>query len=606
MSNARLEPTEPSAVRPSRSSAPTVVHMQFEWPRSNSAGLSDNFFLGAWHPSRPLRVDVCGTPPTAHIARTGRNWILLSAASPSHPPGTGLVHQAEDGSSAVAFRGYVLPQLHSYSADADIVTYWGTRLAEEHNGVFAAAVIGPGGERLTLLSDILGIGPLYYRVLADVILFSTNPRFLAADRDRPDLVAWRSIAQTSWIVGDRSLTVDVNRTPPGQALCWRRDGTQDVVHARSLPRGTRPVNERAVSEVEEAFQQAMDRCLRLNGGNVVLPLSSGFDSRRILAAMLRRQVNFHAVTYRALQKQHRDLDARFAGEMARDFAFPHATLDSTNLEQYAVDDRIRRSLVDAETREHSWAIQLMQWLPAKPGFLFDGVAGDILGDPVGWSAHTGLAVESRSFEDELDAIALHSITRDHDSVLSSDQWPSAADLRQDVKAYLRQFLPRDNIGEIAFLLLRQRRVIAPWTQQLAPPGYVPLCPYLDLDYLRLLLDFRSTEKHATKFQRACLREFWPEFYRYPGNRDIPEDTPPGSAEVPNAQTLRCQATLLQEIGSDGLSALRRLLTMRGQFGLSLSRRSSKFSLRDRWYLMPLMELVSREVRRTPCWKLVAA
>src|SRR5262249_10283743 len=162
-------------------------------------------------------------------------------------------------------------------------------------------------------------------------------------------------------------------------------------------------------------------------------------------------------------------DARFASKMARDFGFPHTAIEPTSDEEYASDDRTRRVLVDAETREHSWAVRVMRWLPTRPCALFDGIAGDILSDPFGWSGHTGLSVEARSTEDELDAIAAHGVTNEFDSVLSATEWPSVADIRAEVKAYLRTFLPRNNIAEIGFLLLRQRRVIAPWSQQLTPP-----------------------------------------------------------------------------------------------------------------------------------------
>jgi hypothetical protein len=584
-----------------RTEAPDV-RIEFQWPSPDANGSCDNFFFGAWHPSRNLRVAISGLPPTAYTERKGPNWVLVSAASPLHSPGTGLVHGTEN-SGGVAFRGYVLPQLHSYSAQNEVLTYWATRSSEEHNGVFSTAYIGPLGETLTLLTDVLGIGPLYYRAFGDVILFGTNPRFLGVDADSPDLVAWRSLTQTSWIIGDRSLSIGVTRVPAGQALCWTQDGRRSAVTTGRLPFGTRPVDHRSVGEVEEAFQQAMDRCLQLNGGSFVLPLSSGFDSRRILAALVRRKVDFQSVTYRSFQKGLRDLDARFASEMARDFGFPHVVVEPANGERYAEDDRSRRILVDSETREHSWAIPVMRWLPGRPCFIFDGIAGDILGDPVGWTMHTGLSVEARSPEDELEAIVTSGITDEYDSVLSPDQWPSTSDLREDVKTYLRAFLPRSNISEIAFLLLRQRRVIAPWSQQLAPPGHVPLCPYLDLDYLRLLLGFVSSDKHTTKFQRACLKEFWPDFYRYPGNRDVPVDMAPGSPALRNTQTLHCQATLLHEIGAyGGLPALYRLLTMRGRVGLSLARRSAALALWDRWYLTPLMELASREARRVSCWK----
>ena len=264
---------------------------------------------------------------------------------------------------------------------------------------------------------------------------------------------------------------------------------------------------------------------------------------------------------------------------------------------------VRRILVDSETREHSWAIPVMRWLPT-PCFIFDGIAGDILGDPVGWTIHTGLSVEARSAEDELEAIVTSGITDHYDSVLSSEQWPSVSDLREDVKTYLRAFLPRSNISEIAFLLLRQRRVIAPWSQQLAPPGHVPLCPYLDLDYLRLLLGFVLGQAHHQVSAGVPPKEFGLTSIGIPATGTFPSMAP-GSPALRNTQTLHSQATLLHEIGAyGGLPALYRLLTMRGRVGLSLARRECSARLWDRWYPTPLMELASRSAPRGRAGKLV--
>ena len=578
--------------------------IRFRWPGQGPAGECDNFFLGIWHPSRTIRVELTDSPSVPIVQRYGSNWFLASAASPLHPVGSGLLHVNPRTSFAVGFRGYVIPLLHSYSASADILEYWAEHPLAEHNGVFCAALIGKQGRSLTLITDVLGIGPLYYRKLGDAIVFSTNPRYLTADDDGADLLAWRSLVQTSWIVGDRTLSRHVKRLPAGHALSLSREG-EDLMpwfDFHRLPSGTREVGRTAVGEVEEALDLAIGRCLKLKLGGAVLPLSSGFDSRRILAIMLKRKAEFQAITCRTYQKGHRDLDARFANEMARDFGFAHEIVEAGSNEQYVADDVARRRLVDAETRDHSWAIQVMKALPAQPCLFFDGIAGDILGDPVGWSMHVGLEVDARSEDAELDAIATHSISSTFDSVLRPGLWPSVEELRHDVKAYLGSFVPRANVGELAFLLLRQRRAISPWSQQLLPPGHVVVCPYLDFDYLRLLLDFSSVSKHATKFQRACLREFWPELYRYPGNRDVPEDLPPGSSELEDSRSLNCYGPMRDEVKAhDGMRQLRELLTVKGRLALHLSDWSRAAQIRALWYLQPLMELVARQVESHSCW-----
>jgi hypothetical protein len=134
------------------------VRIQFQWPSPDANGSCDNFFFGAWHPSRNLRVAMVGLPPTAYAERRGPNWLLISAASSLHPPGTGLVHGTED-LGGLAFRGYVLPQLHSYSPESEVLAYWASRSFEEHNGVFSTAYIGRRGETLTFGHRVLRGAP---------------------------------------------------------------------------------------------------------------------------------------------------------------------------------------------------------------------------------------------------------------------------------------------------------------------------------------------------------------------------------------------------------------------------------------------------------------
>ena len=565
----------------------------------------DNFFVGAWHPARSLSVDWANSEDPS-ITWTGRrNWVLVSATEPRQ--GLGLVHQDAWG-GGTAFRGYVLPDVHSYSPGAVICESWLDTTAAR-NGVFSAAVIGRDGASLALATDLLGVGTLYWRRLpCGVVLFATNPRYLACPDDEADWLAWRCLVQTSWIGSDRSLTAGVQRVPAGQTLTFAGSGEPALSSPAwaALPEGTQRIDSRTLAQVEQVFQQAVDRCLRVRGGSVMLPLSSGFDSRRVLAALLHRKVDFTAVTYRALQQGHRDLDARFASQMARDFGFPHLVVDTSDA-QYINDDISRRALVDAETREHTWSMRVHSVLSNSCDVFFDGIAGDILGDPVGWLKLTKLAIAERTPENEIESIARQAIRSDFDGVLAPAAWPSAEDIRADLRPYLRRLLRRANLGELAFLLLRQRRAIALWSQQLAPPGVVPLYPYLDIDYLRATLALSSEDKHRTNLQRSCLRDFWPEFYRYSGNRDIPPDMPFGSPARDELRTVRCLERLHEELRAAGaMPQLRELLTSKGRLMLAASRSIPLLAVRWAWCLLPLMELVSRQAHRVPVWEPVEA
>ena len=579
----------------------------FQWPDDEPSHAYDNFFFGLWHPNQPVHVEWTQSPARSCLHYQGPNWFLASAASPFHQSTRGLVHREAESSFAVGFRGYVLPHLHSNSSSSDILEYWRSRTYNEHNGVFSTAIVSPSGDTLTLVTDALGIGSLYYRTCGDAVLFSTSPRYLSMSHDQPDLIAWRSLLQTSWILGDRTLSLDIKRVPAGNTICFSSQGERSVpwFNFDRLPDGATPAGRTAIGDVEDAFQQAVARCLALRLDSHVLPLSSGFDSRRILTGLMKHNADFQAITSRVFQKEYRDLDATFARAMAEKFGFRHTIVEAQKIEEYVSDDHARCLLVGGETGEHTWAIRLMAALPNKPSMLFDGIGGDILGDPVGWNVHIGLQVTPSSPEEDIESIAQASMTNILDSTLRRNHWPAIEDLREDLTSYLRQYIPRRNIAELAFLLLRQRRTIALWSQQLLPPGHLAVYPYFDLDYLRLLLSFTAGDKHAIKFQRATLREFWPEFYQYPGNRDIPPALPPGSPQLYQDRALRCYLTMIEDMTPQGgVRFLRTLLAKKGRLIFDCSAWSRSMAVRNLWRFHHLAELVWRETLSKPCWKIL--
>lgn len=576
--------------------------LRLHWPEARPDGATDNFFLGCFNPTCRLSVSWDRAPTTAVATRHGPNWFLASAISPE---GQGLVH-ASLSRGAVAFRGYVLPDIHTYTSSTTIESNWLLGVERHHHGVYSVAVIDQGEQRLTLETDLLGIGTLYWRQLGSTVLFSTSPRFLACTGDTPDRLAWRCLVHSSWIAADRSLTEGVFRVPAGKTVRVSPTGVRiDGSRFDSIPIGTRRMDARALGEIEEVFQQALDRCVRLSHGNLMLPLSSGFDSRRILAGLVRGNRNFTAVTCRLIQSERMDLDARFASAMARDFEFDHAVVEAAE-DRYLTDDLTRRTLLDGESVEHTWAIRVLYGGPTKYGSILDGIAGDVLGDPVGWTEQLGVPLPDSQVGPELDAIVGHAIGLQLESVLAAGAWCSTAEAREDLRTYLSPLSDRPNLGELSFLLLRQRRAVALWSQQLVPPGVVPLYPYLDPDYLSLLLSISSGDKHAADIQRSCLREFWPEFAQYPGTRDVPSELRPDLVATEKAHSAACQRQLRREINASGAkSTLHQMLTAKGRIALEAGTLIQGLAPRWRWYLIPVMELVSRHVRGVPIWELEA-
>jgi hypothetical protein len=591
------------------------MRLKLTWPRMASPHLYENFYLGGWHPSETIALDWSDPPPSVRpVCIVGNNWFLASNTSRVHRHEPGLVHAppASQGkpADAVAFSGYILaPPVHSYSPSQDILSYWLNVSPGEHNGVFSAACVRDSGAVLDLVTDMFGIAPLYYRRLQDLVLFATNPRYLAADGDEPDYRAWRCLVQTGFILGDRTLTKSVLRVPPRHVLRFRGD----TIEARpwfdygGWPDGSRRIDGEAIANFEESFQSALSRCLQLQTPGIVLSLSSGHDSRRILAGLQYRDVPFEALTVRVFQKENRDLDATFASLMAEELGFPHRVIDSSHAvgsRGYAVEfaryDRERQILLASECDYHTWAVPLMHALPESPTIFFDGLAGDVFGN-------SGFVVPHLHEDPEADRflIADHAISSEFDGLFRRESLPTADDIRDELIAFIEKLPPGLNQAELAFLLLQTRRAIAIWAQLMVPAGHVVVCPYFDLDHIRVTLAYHPGDKFVMKPQTRCLERFWPLYFAFPGSRAIPPDIPPGPSRLTRLRYVACFRQLQQELLESGaMPEMTRFLGANGRLRFWLARKNGWAGQRLGWAFKQLMELVAQETEKSACWHIV--
>lgn len=542
-----------------------------------------------------------------------KNWFLLSNVSMLHTQSPGLIHserevleECPECPDAVAFRGYILtPPIHSFSSSKAILRYWLSDYPMEHNGVFATTCIRDSGSTLELISDAFGMCPLYYREFEGMILFATNARYLTAEYDEPDYMAWRCLIQSGFIAADRTLSSAIKRVPAGYIVRFHEGKAeqQQWFDYGTLPEGRHGVDRKTFEKVEQAFQQAMSRCLRLKATANFLPVSSGYDSRRLLVGLLDQKAPFETATVRVFQKGYRDLDARFATLMAKELDFPHYVVERRTSWEYASDDYIRRILVDAETPLHTWAVILMQSLPEYPTLLFDGLAGDVLGNAefiIPGRLPSGV-YESPDTDREL--FVNRTITNDYDAIFHPGKWPSADDVRRELMAYVETLPSIMNQATLAKLLLRTRRSIAPWTQHMLQAGHIAVYPFLDLDYVRTTLMYHPADKHRTPLQKACLEKYWPQYFQYPGSKAIPPDMPQGSPEHENERHLACLHQLQQELRKQGgLAVLTQLLTRKANLRFQLSLKNDRMALMSMWAFRQLMELVAHSTGKITCWK----
>lgn len=456
--------------------------------------------------------------------------------------GNSLVSISDEGWSL--FRGYELDRgFRSYQN-----LQFDDALSELRNGVFCGAQFSRKDRAFSIKSDVFGISPVYLKETESGVYFSSHYSLLIEDGACPDLVGQLSMLKNGFSVGQRTCFGSVERMAPASlyrysAIHKNRTSWFDF---GSLECRGRTVDKKAVEEVELLFSQAMQRCCALAYGNVCLPFSSGYDSRRILGYLLDKRVDFSAVTARSLKRIGSDLydiDARFAGSLCRALGISHETVELPSLANVPAWLGLRDEMYGSESWMHDWAVPLVERLSqSPPGVIFDGLGGDVLGNS---------GYESRLFHDcsetNIGIFFAETLKQSLDPVLGYGKEV----IEQFVYEYwnfLASLPFGSNQSEIAFLLTRTRRSVSTWIAASHSSSHLPVYPYFDLDYVRKCLEFLPGEKYKKFLQKECLRHFHPHLYQYPGSRDLPPNLMP----EPHEWTKRMRSSSL----SYYLSALR--------------------------------------------------
>ncbi len=481
------------------------------------------FFLACVSPKEA--PDFSGSPDNLSVITSSKFWAVTSLSPFTQ---TGLAHKIAE--NFIVFRGYETSiGVHSYSPTSDLAKIDDSEKLE--NGVFSFLKFDTASQSAIVRSDAFGINPLFYRRENGTWLFASHPGLIHLAGDSPDLISWASLIQDGYPFGDRSFYNDINRFPAGAEMHinGKECETKQWFDFSKLPKGTVAVDDEAINVIENAYRNSMARCLSLKIENVTLPFTSGFDSRRFFAFMVRNGIKFKAVTCQTFaRKKGRDydIDSIYAPKIAAAFGIECDVIPASSNEQLVADIQKRQSLIGTETFMHSWAMPLMQWLSRRPpSLVFDGLAGDVLGNSS--FDIEGLDGSPNRSAAQIVEKAVKPRTLRHLSASIN----SIRDYREKYEQYVAKFSPNRNQSQLAFFQSRTRRSVAPWITMMHPPGHVVVFPYCDTEFAHVALTYDPGQKFQRYLQRECLQRFYPEFYDFASSRSLPPDHAPISKEI---------------------------------------------------------------------------
>jgi asparagine synthase (glutamine-hydrolysing) len=218
----------------------------------------------------------------------------------------------------INLRGSLEKTLHTLvGQDCDLAS----RALAELDGAFAALFWDNSQQKMAIITDFLGMQPLYCVHREGLLLLATEAKGITASglvNLDLDPLGWGSLLARGHMMGDHTLLQAVKRVEAGTVLSW--EPTQGNLKASPYWRWP---ERRPIQRVEDVdtgdLVELLRRCVRgysahYAGGTVLL--SGGLDSRLLTSILL--QEHLHP---KALILEHPDesnnADGKFAVEAAR-------------------------------------------------------------------------------------------------------------------------------------------------------------------------------------------------------------------------------------------------------------------------------------------------
>lgn len=236
--------------------------------------------------------------PWFHMhALTGDGWGLGHVWL-GKLPGTRSPVRDESGRWHLALDGEVdnldalLPDLAGLGGDdsqarrlATLAARHGVEALTRAEGNFAMAIWDQRERTAYLLSDRLGLHPLYYTLRGSALLWASKVRPLLEDPALPveiDPIALGDLLAFEFVLGSKTLIRSVSLLPPATLLTFR-DGRAALRRYWRIRYAPAPM---AAADAADAFASTLERAVNramATPARVGVPLSGGIDSRTLAA-----------------------------------------------------------------------------------------------------------------------------------------------------------------------------------------------------------------------------------------------------------------------------------------------------------------------------------
>ncbi len=468
----------------------------------------------SWHAEAGLCL-----PPVIDTKRWERGGITAVSLA-RHASFVGLA-TSDDGGIQVGVTGYAvaptewpwpspLPQDRRPSSLAELLAGLASidqvELIREVNGVYAAVIWSNKRESATLLSDRLGVRPLFWTVDRGRLLVASRSVVLAQQRRSVEIdrVGVDDTLVFGFLTENRTLWQEISRVPGGTIVTVTRSGSHSRRYwsADEIIIDDHITLDDAIDGHEERFRRALDRLLELDRQPSCF-VSGGMDSRRLLTGLAQRANRVDTFTIARIN--HRDpyeSDLGIGRALANFYDMPWAGVPFYEPEREGELALLTYFINNGETFQHRQFLPLMARLPHQLGVNYDGLAGDIL---VYDEEVTPAVLAAQRDPGRLADFLRPQFDPDTHGVLSDK--PSIPNPRERLINHLTALPDNDNRYSLWYLSHWTPRRTAPWGATVAAVRTESVFPYLDHEVMEYSLTVPQTVKLNTNMQQLILERY---------------------------------------------------------------------------------------------------
>ena len=323
------------------------------------------------------REEGAAAPVTYEVQGGALGWLPTSDA---HAP-FALAHAAHNG-NVLLVSGAPVHQSAAVDRVLERAAEQGGREAATAlaalDGAFAALHWDTAAASLTVVTDFLGMQPLYTADADGRLLLATDLKGIAASglvALEPDPAGWGAFFVFGHMVGDLSFFRGVKRVPAGAVMTFTGDGPPASI---SYWRWPAPEPGLALSDVDVgAIGDTLARSVaayRAYGQDGVVLMSGGFDSRLVLHLVKEAGIPARALIVRH-RDEHDDADGRYAARAAQGAGVPYDV--RTPPDDFYDSPLYARYLARSESANPSFGLfiaQVSAFITPEMGAVWDGLA----------------------------------------------------------------------------------------------------------------------------------------------------------------------------------------------------------------------------------------